>query len=297
MPKFELPSSVVLAKSGSGHWCAAAGRKTTLGNLRTRTKGNSAFLLPNTSHLAFSPNEELLITKNTSGELVLVAVPGLEIIATRKGVYEEGSEIHFSACGEYLVDGSWWGRLAVSRVADLGIERAWNYDGEMLASVSFDESRSSCLVAHQPKSVPGRTFADPAYLNIWEWPFDSDPRRIDPRLDILYAAEISPKGTYVAVCGHSRTEGKTVLRLITSEGEIRATRTVEIAPNRLRWLTPDALVMVLSSAYTFYLVPELRVMSKLDIEYASDAVVLNDGSEILIGTTRKGYLLPWTEKA
>lgn len=223
----KLPTSYTLCVSPTERLVAALGRNVALADIKDRRRLVSWHLLSHPSHAAFSPDESLLAIKSTWGEIVIVeASAGTEVSRHRPKQQDEGSALHFSPCGRFIVDGSWSGQLRVRRVEDLSVEETFVYDGEMITNVSASADASVWLVAHKPKHSGALHHDRLPYMTLWEWPLKVPKCRFVSGAEGVEHAALSPAGDCIAVRGYSSKSDTRELRLISLDGDLIASAAV-----------------------------------------------------------------------
>jgi hypothetical protein len=86
--------------------------QATLWDVRQHRQAAVNRLLAHPSSVAFAPNGAYYAVKNTRGEIVVCRVASGELVSRYKPDGQgEGCRILFSKGGDYLIDGSWKGRI------------------------------------------------------------------------------------------------------------------------------------------------------------------------------------------
>jgi dipeptidyl aminopeptidase/acylaminoacyl peptidase len=102
---------------------AAVGRNVVLWEAARKRRVASAHPFPHPSHIDFSPDGKRLAVKSTTGEIVVLGVPELEVVACLGGTeFGEGSQLFFTEDGNDIIHSSWAGDL-VLRSAETGVVR------------------------------------------------------------------------------------------------------------------------------------------------------------------------------
>ena len=291
----KLPGTYELALSRSQRLVAAIGRQVVIADLATRSRVVTLKPIKHPSHGAFSCSERLLALKATSGEMVILSIPEGEVLAHRPARIDEGAEIFFSDCDKYLIDGSWSGSIRIWDVSSLRVVVEHKHPGEMIESVSCDSQRANWLFAHAPKTRARQNFPDRPYFTLWRWPLESPGFRLESGFDIVYSASLSPCGEYIAAVGHDRSVSRTELRVLNREGTVLAASGITVGgtASRTRW-SPDGklLAAVARAGLCVYAIPDLVTLRQFDAEYLSDVGFIESGVSLLIGTWKRGYIVP-----
>jgi WD40 repeat protein len=87
---------------------AAIGTKVVMWNLETGAREFAVTPLRNITRADFSSDGGRLALKDTSGRIAVINIATGEVLKSfSKSAIVEGTEIFFSPCGEYLIDGTW----------------------------------------------------------------------------------------------------------------------------------------------------------------------------------------------
>jgi hypothetical protein len=79
--------------------------------------------------------------KNTSGDVVVLDVPSLEVVSRLPGK-GEGTPVRFAADGDHLVDATWGGTLAVR---ELDGTTTWAEDGHNIFRLACTRDRGTWI--------------------------------------------------------------------------------------------------------------------------------------------------------
>jgi hypothetical protein len=230
--------------------------------------------------------------KSTWGEIAVLAVEGgIPLVRHRPKVQDEGASIHFSPCGDFLVDGSWDGHIRVRGARDLSVEAQYSFDNEMIQEVAFDEASTHWLFVHQPKQdAPNQA----PYLTLWTWPLKAPSSRIVLDFDTVFSAALAPNGRHIAVVGFSRITKVQELRLLTLSGQVVASVPVASGGtgSKTRWSRhSDMLATIVAQGLAFFEPPTLRAVGHIADRYPSDVAFLNTSTEVVVGSWNGGRII------
>lgn len=230
----------------------------------------------------------MLAVKSTWGEIALLDVESGEKLASMRPRHQdEGPALHFSAEGDFLVDGSWSGDIRIRHAADLSVVETFSFKGEMLTSISCDSSRKQWLVVHQPKMTPAGPRVRRPYLTLWTWPLREPEREVDPGFDTLYAAVLSPSSRYIAAVGYNDTTRAVEMRLLTSSGKMLAAKPASSGGTgaSTRWSHDSNLIGTVGEGeFLVCSVPDLRMHAKIQEQYPADMAFIRNGTEAVLGS-------------
>lgn len=176
-------------------------RKVNAFHIATRKKTYSAQPISNPSNFCFSPDGRFLAIKSTSGRIVILdSSSGAKVTDFDNEHDGEGSNIEFSGCGAFVIDGSWNG---IVRVRDQTNGRAvyeHNFPNTMITAVNSAQGGSLWLTAHQPKATTDDCPPGDAYFLRWAWPLpETKPEVLRFRVPFLRSSALSPDGKFLAV--------------------------------------------------------------------------------------------------
>jgi WD40 repeat protein len=285
-PGFRLRSSYDVAFSPSGEMLATVGkqRQATLWNVRQRRQIAVNKLLTHPSSVTFSPDGACYAIKNTLGEIVICTVSRGELVSRYKpDGQNEGCRILFSADSQYLIDGSWEGRMDVRSVTNLEPTFSEGFEGCMVSDASASGDRTVWA------------FVVRDHVLFRRWPLDAKGslQRMVP-LPALCCARLSPDGNRLAVIQKWIT--LSVFDLKTNA--ITATTKLESAATfaALTW-SPDGKLLgtVQEGRWTLHVSDDLKQVGALAGPYPCALDFSPDGSLIALGSWERGVVLPLTE--
>jgi WD40 repeat protein len=290
-PGFGLRSSYDVAFSSSGEWLAALGtrKQATIWDVFKRRKAAVNKLLSHPSWVAFSPNGAYYAVKNTLGEIVVCRVPNGELVTHYVPAGQnEGCRILFSADSQYVIDGSWEGRIDVRSVLDLRPVFSDGFEGGMVADATASGDRSVWAFVISKIGNPRH----PDQVLFRHWPLDSkgSPAAMDP-LPGLCCARLSPDGKRLAIIQQwtklSVIELKTTTIIATTQLASAATRAA------LAW-SPDGKLLgtVQEGRWSLHASHDLREVGSLTAPYPCAVDFSPDGTLIALGSWERGVVVP-----
>jgi len=292
--RLKLPTAYALAASADGSLVAALGRDVVIASSSVMRRLYSSHPVSNPSDACFNNEGTQLAIKSTSGHIVVLRTVDSAVLCDHANQHEgEGSALHFSPCGEYLIDGSWDGRISVRAAVQPGTTTEIAFDNEMITVASPSANRLLWLFCHQPKAKGGANRPAPPYLTLWQWPLSRPDATIRPGFDNIYSAALSPDGTLVALVGYDHSTQQTELRMISIAGELLSSRLVSTGGtgNSLRWSPDGAFVgSVQDRRIAVYLSAELSEVAAFGFENPSDICFAADHSYIALGTWGFGLI-------
>ncbi len=273
---------------------ATIGRGVSFWDLRTRKKRFKVSPLPCLSHGCFSPNGASFAVKNTAGRIVVLdPVSGYESCVFKNPHDIEGSNILFSTCGRYLVDGSWDGDILVKDV-ELGVvEFKASFADDMICSIQHCPSSDTWIFQHSRKARDAHNPPPPDYFTEWSWPFQQGGFKVlGPSESFIRASAISPDGLLVAMT-HGARPGQLSVRRIADGTEL-LNIAVELggSGNHVVWC-PRAkhigCVMKGKIVIIDFLAKE--IIAEFPIDYPSYVAFAPTGGQIALGSWSAGRLV------
>jgi len=282
-----------LALSPAGTRLAVLARSVSAWDLIERRKLYRCHPCCHPSDACFSPDGTCLAIKNTAGLIVIVSACDGHLVANFDNASDgEGSNVAYSACGEYLADGSWEGWLRVRRAADGEVIFQQQFPDEMITSVHRDGTGNCWVIEHQPKTRPRENFSPPAYFSVWEWPFWQKARSVLPyRIHHLRSSALSHDATHLAIV---RQGNPTVLEIYrVPEPALLGAVSIAIGgtPTTLRW-SPDGrwLGSTQENRTVIYRLPQLSIAAEFPLSYACDVAFCSDLKLVVLGDWEQGLV-------
>lgn len=295
----KLPKCHELAVSPRETFVAVVSREVVVARLRSGERCFASKVLKDPSHVAFDPGETRIAVKNTSGDLaVLDAADGAVRARHKARGYDEGAPVHFSPCGEFLVDASWSGAVRVRRASDLAVVEEFAHPGEMVTDVSRSADGRTWLFAHQPKATRDDEPPPDAYLTVWDWPLRQPARKLEPGFSRLGAASLSPCGRWIATVASPGflPEGGFApdeLRICDPAGQARWSAPVAYAGTqyRARWSADARLIGTTDASGILVFEAEGLIPHRsFAAEFPSDIAFLDAGTSAVVGSWAKAWV-------
>jgi WD40 repeat protein len=173
--KFRPPSvgpSYEMRFDSTGSRFACVGRSIVIWDLASGIRLTKHHPFKHPDHVDWSPDGDQLAVKSTSGKLVIVDPnePSSEARWLRKRG-KEGCEIAFSACGNFLVDCNWDGRVDVFDLRTGEVAHSETINHAMITSLAYSRSRAWFAYVVCPKAAENGFPSKADYLVVRKWPF------------------------------------------------------------------------------------------------------------------------------
>ena len=288
-----IKRSYSITFSPDGTLLAALARDVVVWDLASARKKFRVHPLSHPSHLCFSPSGEQLAIKGTSGLIVVIdSQTGKELHAFGNIEDGEGSNLRYSPCGDYLVDGSWNGRLFVRRADSGRVEFTADFPGESITDVQCASDERLWAISHSPRATTSNLPPDSDYFSVWSWPFSTSAYSIFPRrIPFVWASAISPDGRLmIVVCG---APPDTLALYRADDGaEVASTSFEAGGTGAVVCWSPDGRFIgaVKNHGIMIYDSSVLKPVSNLSVPYASDIVFAPQGHLLAVGSWEAGYV-------
>jgi WD40 repeat protein len=271
----------------------ALGRFVFVWDLHRGKKAFRSHPFAHPSDASFSPNGEHIAVKSTSGRIALVAADDGRTEADFKNESDgEGSNLAYSACAEFLVDGSWSGHLRVRQSTRGTITFDERFPHEMITAIHRDVTGQRWIVEHQPIIRSGEKFLRPAYFSAWEWPFRSKMYCVLPyRVERCISSALSADGGRLAIVrgGLAATlevfEPPNTVALCSLPIKVGGTGAA------LCW-SPDGrfLGSVQDKRIAIYQAPEFSCVAEYERSYPSDIAFCPRSDLVVLGDWQQGLV-------
>jgi WD40 repeat protein len=294
MKPWKIGASNAVAFSGDGRLFATLARDVSIWDVTQKSKVVRSHPLPHPSDAAFSPNQRHLAVKSTSGHIVIIdAGSGRSIVDFRNAADGEGSKLHYSPCGAYIVDGTWSGRLSVRRASSGAVEFAQDFPGEMIRSVHASKDGRRWVVAHGCKATSHDRPPPPDYFKVWNWPLPPSGGRVLPeRVAFARSSALSADGAWLAVVHGAPPETLSVFQV--SDGAPAGAVAIQSGGtgHALDWSADGGMLgSVQDQAVVFYTWPGLQKLHELALAFPSDVAFSPSADSLAIGSWERGWML------
>lgn len=294
MKPWKIGTSNAVAFSRDGRLLAALGRDVSVWDVALKSKVARFHPFSHPSDAAFSPDQHHLTVKSTSGQIVVIdAQSGQTAVDFKNTADGEGSNLHYSSCGEYIVDGTWSGRLIVRNARSGAHEFVQDFGGEMIRSVHSSGDGKHWIIAHGCKVTSDDRPPPPDYFSVWDWPFRPGAYRVLPeRVAFARSSALSPDRALLAVVHGAPPETLSVFQV--SDGTRAGAVSIQGGGtgNALGWSADGRLIgSVQDQTVVFYTWPGLGKMHELALAYPSDAAFSPHGDVLALGSWQVGWVL------
>jgi len=295
MKPWKIGKSYKVAFSRDGQLLATLGRDVFIWDLALKSKVVRSHPFSHPSYAAFSPDQRYLAVKSTSGQIVIIdARSGRTVIDFKNAADGEGSNLEYSSCGQFIVDGTWNGRLSVRCASSGAREFVQDFGGEMICGVHSSGDGKHWIIVHGPRATSHDRPPPPDYFSIWSWPFRRGSYRVLPaRIPFLRSSALSPDGALLAVVYGAPPDTLSVFQV--EDGICAGTVPIQRGggtPLALGWATDGLLLgSVQEPNVVFYAWPGLRKLHELALEYASDVEFSPRDGVLALGSWQIGWVL------
>lgn len=285
--------SAIFSRDGS--LLATLGRSVWVWDVASHTKLFRAHPFSHPSSADFSPDNSEVTVKSTSGQIAIIsAASGKTMVDFRNYEDGEGCNVLYSPCGEYLIDGTWDGRLSVRRAKTGKREFVQDFPDEMIQGIYRSSTSGRWVIAHGPKATTDDQPPPLDYFSIWEWPFRAGKfDLLDKRIPFVMSAALSPDGNSLAVAHGGPPTSLSVLKLV--DGSCIGTVVVEYGGtgSELGWSSDGRYIgSIQDETIVFYEFPSLSQVNKVSLEFPSDITFSPRQDLIALGSWQTGWLLP-----
>jgi WD40 repeat protein len=290
----KVSTSYAVAFSTDSRLLATLGRDVWVWNLAARKKAARAHPFAHPSSACFSPSGDQLAVKSTSGEIALISTQDGALIRNfRNSDDGEGSNIQYSACGDFIVDGSWEGRMFVRHASSGKIEFSVEFPGEMITDIDHDAKGETWVLAHSPKATSATESPASCYFSVWRWPFARENFTHFPaRVPFARRSALAPDATRLAVIHGAPLTELSVFDM--ASGARCAACSVRCGGTgyALAW-SPDAefLGSIQATNATIYHTKTLEPWRNLVLPYPSHIAFSPNGCLVAIGSWKAGVVL------
>ncbi len=298
MKLLKIKKSYSVTFSPDGTLLATMGRYVSVWDVAKGRKKFRCNPLRHPSHLCFSPSGKQLAVKGTSGHIFIIDSETGEAVSDFMNLEDgEGANPQYSSCGEYLVDGSWNGRLFVRRASTGGIEFAQDFPGEMITRIHSAKEGQLWVVEHSPVATTSNLPLAPDYFSLWSWPFRVNSCLFFPRrISFVRLSAVTRDGSLLAVVHGTPPVTLAVYRM--SDGTEAGSVSIEAGGmgNGLSW-SPDGRYIGLaqSKGAVVYEADKLKPVRDFSVPYASDIAFATQGNLLAIGSWQAGLVISLDE--
>jgi WD40 repeat protein len=291
---WKLGASYTVAFSGDGRLLATLSREVSIWAVAKRSRTVRTRAVAHPSHAAFSPDHGSLAVKSTSGHIVILDAQSGQTIADFDNSDEgEGSNLCYSPCGDYIIDGSWKGRLTVRQAGTGSREYVHEFPGEMIREVHSCHNGRRWVVEHGPIATAHDRPPPPDYFSVWDWPFRPGAHRVLPlRVAFITSSSLTTDGEHLAVVHGAPPNTLSVFR--TADGVCLGAVPVISGGTggAVCWSTDGQLIAsAQDGAAVIYAWPGLQELHRFSLAFASDVAFSPLDDALALGAWKIGWVL------
>ena len=293
-----LKRSVQVRFSRNGELCASISRDVKVLHVAARKEVFTTRPMAHPSNLDFSPDGRLLAVKSTSGRVVMLdSSSGATVTDFENDRDGEGSNILFSACGEFVVDGTWGGVLRVRRQSTGAVIFERDFPNTMIETVCSDQMGETWLTSHAPKITTNGLPAAPAYFLRWSWPFDqAEPVTLRLSASFLRSSAISPDGKFLSIVSGVPAATLQIYSLVNQDVVHAQEVVMGGTGSAVRWSRCSRyLGFVQKGRLSVLELASLRMVRDYAIEFPSAIEFSPDGAVVALGSWSAGRIVSWDE--
>lgn len=291
----KVKGSYSVGFSPDGRKCFTLARDVSLWDLDSRKKSWRSHPVSHPSDAAFSAKGDLIAIKSTSGRIVTLASGTGQVRQDFENDPEgEGSNLLFSGCGRFIVDGSWRGFLTL-RDAFSGLVRyRREHKGEMLCRVHSVCGGTAWIVEHSPKATTHDRSPADSYFTVSTWPLpDGAPAALGIRLPFICASAVSEDGSRLAVLFGAPPRDLRVYELPSERSLWQARVTIGGSGSELRWSRCGRfLASVQKDCIAHYCGATGQRLTEFPLPFPSDIDYSPDTRLIALGSWQSGEIRP-----
>lgn len=284
--------------SRNGAYAATISRDIILWDASAGTQIGSAHPFKHPASIDFDLATTRLAAKNTSGEICVLYVPTLEIASRLTDEsWGEGSELLFSSCGNFLIDGSWDGSVCVRDSKAGSVKFSQRHEHAMVTALSASAARDLFAYIVQPKMTDNRSPPPPSKIILHAWPFvNHSPTYLHGEFGLVTAVALDPTGSRLAILHHAGP--LEFLFKIYSLNPLKelASRAVLFAGTShavLAW-SPDCryIACVEEGKVSCFEAADLSLAGSVAMTYPCAVQFSPDGSKLALGSWTEAQLIP-----
>jgi WD40 repeat protein len=289
----KVKSSYSVGFSPCGATCFTLARDVSLWDVASRKKTWRVHPFSHPSDAAFSPKGDMIAVKSTSGRIAILTTDSGDLLKDFENDAEgEGSNLLFSDCGQFIVDGSWDGFLTVRDASTGEVHYRREYAGEMLRRVHSVRSGTVWIIQHSPKATTRDQPPADGYFTIWTWPFlDGAPSAVGIHLPFICSSAFSEDGSRLAVLFGAPPRDLHVYELPSGRLVWQDRVTIGGSGSHLRFSRSGIfLASVQKDCVVHYCAVTGRRLEWYSLPYPSDVAYSPDGLSIALGSWNSGEI-------
>jgi hypothetical protein len=296
-PGFRIGASYATAFSMDGEHLGVVGpRGVALWSVASRRRLRTLRLLRHPAAVAFAPDGQTFVVKNTLGELLLAETATVDPIARfAPPTQDEGANPVFAA-PDLIIDGSWSGEIRARDTTRLMPRVLWRGKSRMVGQVmrAGDVWAFEVTAIHSHPEFESAAGAD--QVLVADAPDGARLRAVERTWRFLRGAALSPDGRLLSV--RYGAERRIVEVLDVSTGRVVAFAGSDFGGTGWAhgW-APDGKVLVLVErrGFSFRDTSDLREIGWLPSEYPAHVSFSAERGLIALGDWSTGVVAPWPE--
>ncbi len=222
-PSFRIKKAREICFSSDSKTLYSIGSRMNAFSVENRKETYSEKLIANEIYLALNPDNSRLCIKNTNGELVVWNTKE-RIHYDETGnnkFYNEGTHIHYSSCGNYLIDCNWDGEIQVYSSIDLEIQFIIKPPGSyMLTNVNYNHSNMTYILCYEGKFDEKK----PTFIAVLK-----ETDILSNRVDLDYKNHhVFQKSFKISQLAINSVDNKLAVITAPKEGKLAALHTLEV---------------------------------------------------------------------
>lgn len=256
--------------------------------------------LSHPSSCCFSPSGRELAVKATSGQIMIIASQSGEVLCDFKNDDDgEGSNISYSSCGDFVVDGSWAGKVLVRRAKTGIAEYVRDFPEEMITAVHRCNEGRTWILHHDlklSKLRKGGPSDVPMYLSVWNWPFRTFTTVIlQPNTPLVraWSSAVTEDGGFLALVSGVPRKRLAIFRI--ADGTEISSTDVSLGGtgSHVTWSRDGKYIgSVQKKMVVIYSASSLSTIAEYPVPHPSDVAFSANGNLVALGSLEEGALFP-----
>ncbi len=290
-PPLKTSFAVVFSRSGQllgtinrqylSIWQVATGQRTS------RIK-----VLSDPSHIDFSPDDTLVVVKNTSGEIAIYDLATGNVISHfRPEESDEGCQIYFTPDGESLIDGSWQGDLNVRRIDTFEKVHSLAFEKCQIRDLHYNPDLKHFSFSVNAKNGHPQFLKGFDFIGLYSWPFsDNSLTHFHHGKLNLNCFQISPDGSQIVVLDNYTQLD--IIELASKQILAKSQLTFGGSGFALDWSSDGKMIATLEEGQVMVLGGQtLARLRTIPIDYPCDVCFSPTNDLLAIGSWQNGLVI------